>query len=92
VRAAKLFGLTEDERRLLRETPYRGSLLSVVPTDPLIYRFYGLVQVYGTTWKELVQKNFGAGIMSAIDFDMVIERRPERRSRQTYPEQQIPTI
>ena len=76
-RAAKLFALGEDEMRLLQEIPYRGSLPSVVPTDPLIYRFYELVQVYGTTWKELIQEEFGDGIMSAIDFDMAIERQPD---------------
>ena len=76
-RAAKLFELDEDEQRLLQEIPYRGSLPSVVPTDPLIYRFYELVQVYGTTWKELIQEEFGDGIMSAIDFDMAIERQPD---------------
>jgi cyanate lyase len=53
----------------------RGSLPAAVPTDPLIYRFYELVQVYGTTWKELIQEEFGDGIMSAIDFDMSIERQ-----------------
>jgi cyanate lyase len=76
-RAARLFGLDEDEQRLLQEIPYRGSLPTVVPTDPLIYRFYELVQVYGTTWKELIQEEFGDGIMSAIDFDMAIERQPD---------------
>ena len=76
-RAAKLFALDEDETRLLQEIPYRGSLPTVVPTDPLIYRFYELVQVYGTTWKELIQDEFGDGIMSAIDFDMSIERQPD---------------
>ena len=60
---------------LLQEIPYRGSLPTAVPTDPLIYRFYELVQVYGTTWKELIQEEFGDGIMSAIDFDMSIERQ-----------------
>jgi cyanate lyase len=74
-RAAKLFDLDKDEKQLLQEIPYRGSLPSVVPTDPLIYRFYELVQVYGTTWKELIQEEFGDGIMSAIDFDMAIERQ-----------------
>jgi cyanate lyase len=76
-RAAQLFGLGEDEKRLLQEIPYRGSLPTVLPTDPLIYRFYELVQVYGTTWKELIQEEFGDGIMSAIDFDMSIERQPD---------------
>src|SRR5947209_11431316 len=76
-RAAALFDLTEEEKSLLREVPYRGSLPAAVPTDPLIYRFYELVQVYGTTWKELIQEEFGDGIMSAIDFDMTIERLPD---------------
>ena len=76
-RAAQLFELDADEKRLLQEIPYRGSLPTVVPTDPLIYRFYELVQVYGTTWKELIQEEFGDGIMSAIDFHMAIERQPD---------------
>ena len=76
-RAAKLLDLDADEQRLLQEIPYRGSLPGAVPTDPLIYRFYELVQVYGTTWKELIQEEFGDGIMSAIDFDMAIERQPD---------------
>jgi cyanate lyase len=76
-RAAGLFGLDDNEKLLLQEIPYRGSPPSVVPTDPLIYRFYELVQVYGTTWKELIQEEFGDGIMSAIDFDMAIERQPD---------------
>jgi cyanate lyase len=76
-RAASLFELGEDEKLLLQEIPHRGSSPTVVPTDPLIYRFYELVQVYGTTWKELIQEEFGDGIMSAIDFDMAIERQPD---------------
>ena len=76
-RAALLFDLGEEEKLLLQEVPYRGSLPQVPPTDPLIYRFYELVQVYGTTWKELIQEEFGDGIMSAIDFDMAIERQPD---------------
>ncbi|QQS12560.1 MAG: cyanase [Rhodospirillales bacterium] len=76
-KAAKLFGLGKEEAILLQEIPYRGSLPTSVPTDPLIYRFYELVSVYGTTWKELIQEEFGDGIMSAIDFDMVMERLPD---------------
>ena len=75
-RAAMLFGLTPEETLLLQEVPYRGSLPGAVPSDPLIYRFYELVQVYGTTWKELIQEEFGDGIMSAIDFSMSISREP----------------
>lgn len=75
--AKDLFGLTADEMQTLMDIPYRGSLPSAVPTDPLVYRFYELVQVYGTTWKELVQEEFGNGIMSAIDFEMEMERLPD---------------
>jgi cyanate lyase len=75
-RAKDLFGLTDAEASLLNEPPYRGSF-TAPPTDPLIYRFYELVMVYGTTWKELIQEEFGDGIMSAIDFDMTIERQPD---------------
>ena len=64
---------------LLQEPPYRGSLPAAVPTDPLIYRFYELIQVYGTTWKELIHEEFGDGIMSAIDFDMTLERQPDQK-------------
>ena len=73
-KAGVLFDLSDEEMALLREPPYRGSLPGAVPTDPLIYRFYELIQVYGTTWKELIQEEFGDGIMSAIDFDMTMER------------------
>ena len=78
-KAGVLFGLSDDEVALLQEAPYRGSLPSIVPTDPLIYRFYELIQVYGTTWKELIQEEFGDGIMSAIDFDMTLERQPDQK-------------
>ena len=59
---------------MLNEPPYRGSIPSLPPTDPLIYRFYELVMVYGTTFKELIQEEFGDGIMSAIDFDISFAR------------------
>ncbi len=78
-KAATLFGLDEAETRLLQKIPYRGSLPTAVPTDPLIYRFYELLQVYGTTWKELIHEEFGDGIMSAIDFDMTLERQPDQK-------------
>ncbi len=76
-KAAQLLDLGDEEQQLLTEIPYRGSLPPGPPTDPLIYRFYELVQVYGTTWKALIQEEFGDGIMSAIDFDMQIERQPD---------------
>jgi cyanate lyase len=76
-KAAELLDLSDEERQLLTEIPYRGSLPAGPPTDPLIYRFHELVQVYGTTWKALIQEEFGDGIMSAIDYDMQIERQPD---------------
>ena len=60
----------------LQIVPYKGSLPTAVPTDPLIYRFYELVNVYGTSIKELIHEEFGDGIMSAIDFSMDITREP----------------
>ena len=71
---AEIFGLTPDEKKWLMVVPYKGSLPTSVPTDPLIYRFYELVSVYGTTFKELIHEEFGDGIMSAIDFSMDISR------------------
>ncbi|TNF59008.1 MAG: cyanase, partial [Burkholderiales bacterium] len=50
----KIFGLSAEEQKWLMVVPYKGSLPTSVPTDPLIYRFYELVNVYGTTFKELI--------------------------------------
>jgi len=61
----------------LQVVPYKGSLPTAVPTDPLIYRFYELVSVYGTTFKELIHEEFGDGIMSAIDFRMDLQREAD---------------
>jgi cyanate lyase len=73
----EIFNLSADERRWLTVVPYKGSLPTAVPTDPLIYRFYELVNVYGTTLKELIHEEFGDGIMSAIDFKMDLTREPD---------------
>jgi cyanate lyase len=73
----KLLGLTKEEITLLQVVPYKGSLPTAVPTDPLIYRWYEIVSVYGTTIKELIHEEFGDGIMSAIDFSMDITREPD---------------
>ena len=73
----KIFDLPEEAVMLLQTVPYKGSLPTAVPTDPLIYRFYELVNVYGTTFKELIHEEFGDGIMSAIDFKMDIVREPD---------------
>ena len=74
---AGLFDLDETEKTWLQVVPYKGSLPTAVPTDPLIYRFYELVNVYGTTFKELIHEEFGDGIMSAIDFKMDLRREPD---------------
>ncbi|MFM1989105.1 MAG: hypothetical protein RJA99_2062 [Pseudomonadota bacterium] len=72
-----IFGLDEDEIAWLQVVPYKGSLPTAVPTDPLIYRWYEIVSVYGMTIKELIHEEFGDGIMSAIDFSMDITREPD---------------
>ena len=74
-KAAELFGLSKTEQALLNEVPHRGSPMP--PTDPLIYRFYELVMVNGPALKVLIEEEFGDGIMSAIDFDLAIERQPD---------------
>ncbi|MEY2336464.1 cyanase [Acidithiobacillus ferrianus] len=70
----QLLDLPEEAERILQEVPSRGCLSTAVPTDPTIYRFYEILQVYGTTIKELIHEEFGDGIMSAIDFSMDISR------------------
>ena len=69
--------LPEDAVAQLQVVPYKGSLPTAVPTDPLIYRFYELISVYGTTFKSLIHEEFGDGIMSAIDFNMDLTREPD---------------
>jgi len=73
----ELFGLTDEETLWLQIVPYKGSLPTPVPTDPLIYRWYEIVSVYGSTIKELIHEEFGDGIMSAIDFKMDIQRQAD---------------
>ena len=73
----RVFDLPEEAVLILQTVPYKGSLPTAVPTDPLIYRWYEIVNVYGTTIKELIHEEFGDGIMSAIDFKMDISREPD---------------
>ena len=73
----QLFELSDEAVAWLQIVPYKGSLPTAVPTDPLIYRWYELVNVYGTTIKELIHEEFGDGIMSAIDFSMDIQRQSD---------------
>lgn len=71
-----IFELPAEAVALLQVVPYKGSLPTSVPVDPLVYRFHELISVYGTTIKELIHEEFGDGIMSAIDFKMNLEREP----------------
>lgn len=73
-KAAALFGLSAAEEAMLNEVPMRGQNTPMPPTDPLIYRLYELVMVNGPAMKLLIEEEFGDGIMSAIDFNMEIER------------------
>ncbi len=76
-KVGEIFGLSDEAVAWLQIVPYKGSLPGAVPTDPLIYRWYEIVNVYGTTIKELIHEEFGDGIMSAIDFSLDIQREPD---------------
>jgi len=68
-------GLGDDVQAALSESPLKGqSLGQTVPTDPLIYRFYEIMQVYGLTLKDVISEKFGDGIMSAIDFTLDVNK------------------
>ena len=75
----RLFDLPQEAVLILQTVPYKGSLPTAVPTDPLIYRWYEIVNVYGTTIKELIHEEFGDGIMSAIDFSIDIRREANEK-------------
>ncbi|MFJ6054159.1 cyanase [Streptomyces sp. NPDC092307] len=71
---ADLLDLDEDAVRLLQTVPTRGSIPGGIPTDPTIYRFHEMLQVYGTTLKALVHEQFGDGIISAINFKLDVRK------------------
>ncbi|MFV0278896.1 MAG: cyanase [Parahaliea sp.] len=73
----RLFSLPDEAVAWLQIVPYKGSLPTAVPTDPLIYRWYEVVNVYGSTIKALIHEEFGDGIMSAIDFSLDIQRESD---------------
>jgi cyanate lyase len=75
--AGSLLDLGEDVQQALQLQPTRGALETAVPTDPTIYRFYEVLQVYGPTIKELIHEQFGDGIMSAINFRLDVRREPD---------------
>jgi cyanate lyase len=72
----ELCELPEEAVGLLQQIPMRGSLDKTPPTDPTIYRIYEVLQVYGTTIKALIHEEFGDGIMSAISFNLAVDREP----------------
>jgi cyanate lyase len=71
-----VLGLGLDVAGALTEFPIKG-LGPAVPTDPLLYRFHEILQVYGMPIKAIIQEKFGDGIMSAIDFNMHIEKEQD---------------
>ena len=73
---AELLGLDQSVVPVLAAVPMRGGLPTAVPTDPTIYRFYEVLQVYGGAIKELIHEEFGDGIMSAINFSLDVARKP----------------
>ncbi|SRR5260221_7406682 len=79
--AAKLVAtleLGDDVRAALTDYPTKGNSLGdkIVPTDPLMYRFYEILCVYGTSLKDVIQEKLGDGIMSAIDFSISVDKEP----------------
>lgn len=67
-------GLDPSLKTDLLTPPVKGCLDPIVPTDPLIYRFYEIMQVYGLPLKDVIQEKFGDGIMSAIDFTLEVDK------------------
>src|SRR5436190_8250364 len=76
-KAVALLGLGAEVAAALQEFPTKGAVGMTVPVDPLIYRFHEITQVYGTTIKAVIHEMFGDGIMSAIDFEMDIQRKED---------------
>jgi cyanate lyase len=76
-KAAEVLGLGPELAGALQEIPHKGSLDQTVPVDPLIYRFHEITQVFGTTIKAIIHELFGDGIMSAIDFELDIQKKED---------------
>lgn len=74
-RVGETLGLDDEAVTVLQEIPTRGSFASLPPADPTIYRLYEALQVYGPALKALIHEDFGDGIMSAITFNVALERR-----------------
>jgi cyanate lyase len=76
-KAAEVLGLGPQVALALQQIPSKGSLDTTVPVDPLIYRFHEITQVYGTTLKAIIHEMFGDGIMSAIDFELDVQKKED---------------
>jgi cyanate lyase len=76
-KAAAVLGLGPDVTSALQEISSKGSVGKDVPVDPLIYRFHEITQVYGTTLKAIIHEMFGDGIMSAIDFELDVQKKED---------------
>ena len=74
---ASALGISSYIAMALTEPSFKGSLDPVIPTDPLVYRFYEILQVYGMPMKAVIHEKFGDGIMSAIDFTLDIEKEED---------------
>jgi len=72
----EMLGIDQSAVPVLAAVPMRGGLPTAVPTDPTIYRFYEVLQVYGGAIKELIHEQFGDGIMSAINFSVDVQKKP----------------
>ncbi len=73
-KVADTLSLPDEAVAVLQEIPTRGSCDGLPPTDPTIYRLYEVLQVYGPALKALIHEDFGDGIMSAINFNLSLER------------------
>ena len=77
VKLLEALGLGLDLLPDLTDFPVKGGLMPTVPVDPLLYRFYEIMQIYGLPLKDVIQEMFGDGIMSAIDFTMDVEKETD---------------
>jgi cyanate lyase len=76
-KAADILRFGPEVAAALQEIPSKGSVGQTVPVDPLIYRFHEITQVYGTTLKAIIHEMFGDGIMSAIDFELDVQKKED---------------
>ncbi|WHY99509.1 cyanase [Peribacillus simplex] len=75
----KLLDLDEEVIQALTLIPHRGEVMQMPPTDPILYRLYEMLLVYGPTIKELIQEKIGEGIMSAIDFELDVQKKEDTK-------------